>query len=245
MKKLILASLIVLSFQAAAAGGEGGNGGCNGGGNPNSPCQPDVGVADGEGFSNENINTFAPINNFEPTEIFTPTNVNSNSNINNSQGGAGGAGGTATAISEGGEGGAGGEGGMAVAGGGNASNSLTINDTRPSKVHYEIESRGKIKNTPQVTAPALATGGNEVCMGSTSVGGSGPGVGVSFGSTWTDENCNMRRNAAMLHNMGHAKTANVLMCADAKIAAAFAASGEFVCPPAPVQTVATSNVDYR
>lgn len=104
---------------------------------------------------------------------------------------------------------------------------------------------GGHKNTPQVTAPALSTGGNEVCMGSTSVGGSAPGVGVSFGSTWVDENCNMRRNAAMLHNMGHTKTANILLCSDTKIAAAFEASGEFKCPPAPPSAPINNSDLYR
>jgi hypothetical protein len=42
--------------------------------------------------------------------------------------------------------------------------------------------------------PAL-TGSNDTCMGSTSVGAAGLAFGVSFGSTYTDDNCMMLKNS--------------------------------------------------
>eukprot|EP01035_Chromulina_nebulosa_P029466 gene29466-39057_t len=45
-----------------------------------------------------------------------------------------------------------------------------------------------IKNVPSVNGPNLTTS-NDTCMGSTSASANGPGVGLSFGTTWTDEHC--------------------------------------------------------
>ena len=91
-------------------------------------------------------------------------------------------------------------------------------------------------------------------VGSTSGGASGPGFGVSLGSTWTDEDCERRKNAAILFNMGHAATARHLLCSNPAIAAAFAASGEFQCAAAvqptagnaaPAQVSAANSDLYR
>ena len=49
-------------------------------------------------------------------------------------------------------------------------------------------------------------------MGSTTMGGAGPGFGVSFGTTWTDNNCKMLKNARELHNMGMRAAALTLLC---------------------------------
>jgi hypothetical protein len=78
--------------------------------------------------------------------------------------------------------------------------------------------------------PAL-TSGSDTCMGSTSVGGSGVGFGFSVGSTWTDENCVMLKNARLLYGMGQDKVAFALMCQDEDVRAAAAAAKVNMCPP--------------
>jgi hypothetical protein len=61
-------------------------------------------------------------------------------------------------------------------------------------------------------------------MGSTSGGVQTMGVGVSLGSTWVDESCNLRRNAAMLIAMGYKDIALQLMLQTPEVAKAFAAT---------------------
>lgn len=52
---------------------------------------------------------------------------------------------------------------------------------------------GAAANLVQVPGAAMAyappIAPTSICMGSTSVGASGVGVGISVGSSWTDENC--------------------------------------------------------
>ena len=52
-------------------------------------------------------------------------------------------------------------------------------------------------------APGLAAGGSQVCLGSFSVGLSGPMAGVAFGKTVVDKGCEDRQNAILLYNMGY------------------------------------------
>ena len=53
-----------------------------------------------------------------------------------------------------------------------------------------------------VSNPNLTTGGSDVCLGSSSGGISGPGFGISGGSTTVDENCVMLKNAKILASLG-------------------------------------------
>lgn len=218
MKMLILAVLLFSSTAFATPGGEGNNSGCNGVGNANSPCS----TTDSGNSHVENTNISTSRSGAYSRSVSSGGDAFSNST---STGGEASSNSTST--------------------GGNATGgNVTITNNTPSKVRQEVEYRGRLKNTPDVGAPALATGGDEVCMGSTSAGVAGPGFGISAGGTWTDENCNMRRNAALLYNMGHTQTANMLICADEKIAAAFAASGEFACPVKPTPVAADRDL-YR
>jgi hypothetical protein len=52
-------------------------------------------------------------------------------------------------------------------------------------------------------APGLTSGGTQVCLGSFSVGISGPMAGVAFGKTVVDKGCEDRQNAILLFNMGY------------------------------------------
>ena len=67
-----------------------------------------------------------------------------------------------------------------------------------------------IKTVPDVYAPALA-GGNP-CVVSVSAGAGWLGAGFSFGMGLQDEGCEVRQQAALLHNMGQADVALVHMC---------------------------------
>lgn len=102
--------------------------------------------------------------------------------------------------------------GVGVAGsysdGSTADNSMSLNQ------QYDAYDRD---NTPDAYAPALTTS-NGTCMGSSSVGGSGAGLGVSIGSTWQDDSCTHRYNAKMLHDMGYKDVAVKIMCREVSVA---------------------------
>ena len=75
------------------------------------------------------------------------------------------------------------------------------------------------------SAPALASGGNDTCMGSTSAGAQGLSFGASFGSTWKDEDCIRRKNAQFLHDAGLPLAALALVCQNSDVAAAVEVGG--------------------
>lgn len=85
-----------------------------------------------------------------------------------------------------------------------------------------------IKNTPSMFGPALVSS-NDTCMGSTSGSLATPGLGLSFGSTWVDDNCKMLKNSQALWNMGFKAASVALMCNDEKIKAALELTG-YTCP---------------
>src|SRR5574338_1159400 len=198
----------------AAQGGEGNNPGCNGVGNVNSTCEG----GDGPVFEAPTYNggSAASASNAVGVGVgvgigaalsgssadVSSTNQNQNTNQSSNMN---------TVLNS------------ASTGDSAASVSITNNAAKaPRSV--------KVKSTPDVNAPALASGGDDICMGSSSAGAGVAGAGISIGSTWTDENCNRRKNATLLANMGHKVTANFLLCEDEAIRKAFAASGEVECP---------------
>lgn len=91
-----------------------------------------------------------------------------------------------------------------------------------------INANAKIRNTPSVSGPPL-TSSNDTCMGSTSGSANGPGIGIGFGTTWTDANCKMLKNSRELWNMGMKGAAMTLMCNDSLNREALELSG-FECP---------------
>ena len=82
------------------------------------------------------------------------------------------------------------------------------------------------KNTPAVMAPDLTTG---ICMGSVTGGGSGAGFGLSFGTTVNDEECQIRRNAIALHQLGHDAAAVTILCQIESIKLAYAQVNAGIC----------------
>ena len=85
-----------------------------------------------------------------------------------------------------------------------------------------------LKSVPPVYAPNIITS-NDTCMGSSSIGASGVGFGVSFGTSWTDANCIMLKNAREMYNMGMPDVAFARLCMDALNREAIELTGK-VCP---------------
>jgi hypothetical protein len=79
---------------------------------------------------------------------------------------------------------------------------------------------------PAISAPGLTTG---TCLGSASGGLSIPGGGLTFGSTKTDEECQLRYNSIRLSELGMKKAAVVIMCQVETAKKALEQTG-FVCP---------------
>ncbi|MBN8751667.1 MAG: hypothetical protein BGP22_12785 [Variovorax sp. 67-131] len=81
-----------------------------------------------------------------------------------------------------------------------------------------------IKNVPSVNGPNLTTS-NDTCMGSTSASANGPGVGLSFGTTWTDEHCKRLKMSRELWNKGMKAASLAMDCMDPAAQAALEMTG--------------------
>lgn len=101
-----------------------------------------------------------------------------------------------------------------------ATSTLTAGVASNSSVTFN----GK-RNTPAVLAPGLTAAGIETCLGSNSVGGAGPGFGVTIAGTITDRGCNLRLYSRTLYSMGHKLAATQILCNDPDVAAALALEG--------------------
>ncbi len=99
-------------------------------------------------------------------------------------------------------------------------------------------------------APVLLGSADDTCMGSSGGGGQGAGFGFGLGSTWTDENCKMLKNARELKSHGHHAAAKARLCMDNDNALAFELAGE-PCPralpsaQAAIKTIRDRNPGYR
>ena len=89
----------------------------------------------------------------------------------------------------------------------NAGNSQQINVGGTSYDRY----------APPAYAPGLTSAGTGVCLGSVSIGLSGPMAGASFGITKVDKGCERRSGAALLFQMGYQDAAIKLLSNDAEI----------------------------
>jgi hypothetical protein len=96
-----------------------------------------------------------------------------------------------------------------------------------STVHQTFGTQ-TIKNTPSVSGAPL-TSSNDTCMGSASGSANVPGIGLSFGKTYTDDNCVMLKNSRELWNMGMKAASMALMCMDKNNRTALELTG-FTCP---------------
>ncbi|HEX7867107.1 MAG TPA: hypothetical protein VF555_19285, partial [Variovorax sp.] len=113
---------------------------------------------------------------------------------------------------------------------------VNFNTTNPSTVTQNVNSSGAttstidyrgsytIKNVPSVNGPNLTTS-NDTCMGSTSASANGPGVGLSFGTTWTDEHCKRLKMSRELWNKGMKAASLAMDCMDPAAMAALEMTG--------------------
>jgi len=112
-------------------------------------------------------------------------------------------------------------GATAVVGGVGATSHSTQGNSQGVNITTNNEAADLGDAVPTAVAPALTTTLSETCMGSTSAGASGSGFGLSFGSTWTDDECVRRLNAREVRSMGFALAAKELMCDNDDVRAAF------------------------
>ena len=92
---------------------------------------------------------------------------------------------------------------------------------------------GRATRVPVSTAyaaPTIAT--EDTCMGSSSIGAQGMTFGLSFGTTWHDDNCRRLKNSRELMAMGFDRAAIALLCVDDDVREAMNAGGT-PCPAAP------------
>jgi len=100
------------------------------------------------------------------------------------------------------------------------------NSSASSSVHVEADKRRIPVST--ATAPAL-TASNGTCMGSSSAGAQGAAFGLSFGSTWTDTDCDRRYDSIRLQELGMTEAAMLLMCNKPEVREAMELAGT-ACP---------------
>lgn len=89
-----------------------------------------------------------------------------------------------------------------------------------------VDYRGSytIKNVPSVNGPNLTTS-NDTCMGSTSASANSAGIGLSFGTTWTDEHCKRLKMSRELWNKGMKAASLAMDCMDPAALAALEMTG--------------------
>ena len=147
---------------------------------------------------------------------------------NGGQGGIGGQGG----VGNGGAGGVGNggvanaTGGTSNAAGGNANSSSGGGNSSVGNTSQNINFREERRPVNSAIAPALATGD---CMGSTSVGGSAAAISLSFGTTWRDSDCVMRKKVLLLSALDMKIASWQMACQDDAMGKAIRASGEYNC----------------
>jgi len=98
-----------------------------------------------------------------------------------------------------------------VTSGGNQQN-ITVTDS--GRVRYS----GELRNVPNVQVSNVYP--TAPCMGGTSVGGSGVGFGVSFGTSWTDGECTKRETARSFAGLGLVEDAVAILCSSEAAAVA-------------------------
>jgi hypothetical protein len=242
MKHLIIsvALVAIAGLAHATPGGEGNNTGCNGVGNANSPCTGtnNTGGAGGAGGTGVGVGVGIAAAQANAAAI-AASNASANQAQGQQQGQAqssrntntatGGAGGHATATG-------GASGGNTLAGG-----AVTVSVEGAKGDTYIAPAQ---ERNPVATAYAAPlTAANGTCMGSTSAGAQGVSLGVSFGTTWKDDDCNGRYDAAALIQAGQPRAAVSRLCQSASNRKAMEDAGT-PCPGANAKRAdATPSID--
>jgi hypothetical protein len=99
-----------------------------------------------------------------------------------------------------------------------------INNTGATTSTIDYRGSYTIKNVPSVNGPNLTTS-NDTCMGSTSASANSAGIGLSFGTTWTDEHCKRLKMSRELWNKGMKAASLAMDCMDAAAQAALEMTG--------------------
>lgn len=153
----------------------------------------------------------------------------------------------------------GGAGGAGGAGGSSTSVNVNTNTNRQQQGQAQGQKQGQLQGQCQkqsadnkgnkqsvkfesqlipgvAVAPGLTSGGTQVCLGSFSVGVSGPMAGVAFGKTVIDKGCEDRQNAILLYNMGFGHEAlHLLINGNERVRSLFTAQGVPVEVGSPVE----------
>jgi len=199
---------------AGGAGGAGGHGGAGGTG---------IGVGVGIAAAQANAAAVAAASssaNAAANQVQGQQQGQTQSSRNTATGGAGGkanaTGGNAT-------------GGNAAggAGGNSGGNVITVEGDKGDNYIAPAQERNPVNTA--YAAPVVATNGT--CMGSSSGGGQGAAIGISFATTWTDNSCDIRYDAEALRAAGLQRAAQARLCQKADIAKAMEAAGT-PCPGA-------------
>lgn len=115
-------------------------------------------------------------------------------------------------------------------------NEQNINFNSPGTVNYK--GSYKVKDTPAVSLGQVFP--TSPCMGGTQVGGSGPGIGLSIGTSWKDDDCSLRETARSFQGLGMNADAVAILCSSSYAKAAPAcnkAAAPVALAPAPQPTV--------
>jgi hypothetical protein len=98
--------------------------------------------------------------------------------------------------------------------------SLTVNESPiPTNTTQNIrQSDYTVKNVPNVLTGSVYP--TAPCMGSSQAGAAGVGFGVSFGSSWTDDECGIRETARSFAGMDLKQDALAILCTSKYAAAA-------------------------
>jgi hypothetical protein len=78
----------------------------------------------------------------------------------------------------------------------------------PSLMKYE--GGYEIKNTPGIALGSIYP--TAPCMGSSQVGGSGPGFSIGIGTSWKDDDCGIRETARSFYSIGLRDDAIAVLC---------------------------------
>jgi hypothetical protein len=236
--KFSLAGLVLAAAFTAQAtpGGEGNNTGCNGVGNANSPCTgtgntggtggaggqggaggTGIGLGVGIAAAQANAAAIAAASssaNAAANQVQGQQQGQTQSSRNTATGGAGG---RATATG-------GSSGGNTLSTGAVA---VTVEGAKGDTYIAPAQERNPVATA--YAAPVTASNGT--CMGSSSGGGQGAAIGISFATTWTDASCDIRYDAEALRAAGLTRAAQARLCQKADIAKAMEAAGT-PCPGA-------------
>lgn len=233
--KFSLAGLVLAAFAftaQATPGGEGENTGCNGVGNANSPCAGggggNTGGAGGAGGRGTGVGIGIAAAQANAAAV-AASNASANAAANQVQGQQQGQSQSSRNNNQ----------SRATGGAASATTGAITNGATTGPVTVSVEgAKGDVyvapaqERNPVATAyaaPVVASNGT--CMGSSSGGGQGAAIGISFATTWTDSSCDIRYDAEALRAAGLKRAAQARLCQKADIAKAMEAAGT-PCPGA-------------